>query len=105
MIRHPDLYYLYTECAANPILIQQYAEENIKPVLGQLKGIYKVELNGATPMEWQLEYDSDQLSRLGITLQAVQRAINRHYEKEFLGICSIEKGAEGRVDQTGTYIY
>ena len=81
---------------ANPILIQQYAEENIKPVLGQLKGIYKVELNGATPMEWQLEYDSDQLSHLGITLQAVQRAINRHYEKEFLGICSIEKGAEGR---------
>lgn len=81
---------------ANPILIQQYAEENIKPVLGQLKGIYKVELNGATPMEWQLEYDSDQLSRLGITLQAVQWAINRHYEKEFLGICSIEKGAEGR---------
>ena len=81
---------------ANPILIQQYAEENIKPVLGQLKGIYKVELNGATPMEWQLEYDSDQLSRLGITLQAVQRAINRHYEKEFLGICYIEKGAEGR---------
>lgn len=81
---------------ANPILIQQYAEENIKPVLRQLKGIYKVELNGATPMEWQLEYDSDQLSRLGITLQAVQRAINRHYEKEFLGICSIEKGAEGR---------
>ena len=81
---------------ASPILIQQYAEENIKPVLGQLKGIYKVELNGATPMEWQLEYDSDQLSRLGITLQAVQRAINRHYEKEFLGVCSIEKGAEGK---------
>ena len=81
---------------ANPILIQQYAEENIKPVLGQLKGIYKVELNGATPMEWQLEYDSDQLSRLGITLRVVQGAINRHYEKEFLGICSIEKGAEGR---------
>ena len=81
---------------ANPILIQQYAEENIKPVLGQLKGIYKVELNGATPMEWQLEYDSDQLSRLAISLSAVQRAINRHYEKEFLGVCSIEKGAGGK---------
>lgn len=81
---------------ANPILIQRYAEENIKPVLGQLKGIYKVELNGATPMEWQLEYDSEQLSRLGITLSAVQQAINRHYEKEFLGVCSIEKGAGGK---------
>ena len=81
---------------ANPILIQRYAEENIKPVLGQLKGIYKVELNGATPMEWQLEYDSEQLSRLGITLSAVQQAINRHYEKEFLGVCFIEKGAGGK---------
>ena len=77
---------------ANPILIQQYAEENIKPVLGQLKGIYKVDLNGATPMEWQLEYDSEQLARLGITLTAMQQAITRHYEKEFLGVCSIEKG-------------
>lgn len=81
---------------ANPILIQRYAEENIKPVLGQLKGIYKVELNGATPMEWQLEYDSEQLSHLGITLSAMQQAINRHYEKEFLGVCSIEKGTDGR---------
>lgn len=81
---------------ANPILIQRYAEENIKPVLGQLKGIYKVELNGATPMEWQLEYDSEQLSRLGISLSAMQQAINRHYEKEFLGVCSIEKGTDDR---------
>lgn len=81
---------------ANPILIQQYAEENIKPVLGQLKGIYKVELNGATPMEWQLEYDSRLLSRMGIMLTDVQAAINRHYEKEFLGICSIEQGTDGK---------
>lgn len=77
---------------ANPVLIQRYAEENIKPALGQLGGIYKVELSGATPMEWQLEYDSEQLSRLGITLSQVQSAITGHYEKEFLGICPIERG-------------
>ena len=47
-------------------------------------------------MEWQLEYDSEQLSRLGITLGDVQVAINRHYEKEFLGICSIEKGPDDK---------
>lgn len=81
---------------SNPILIQRYAEENIKPILGQLKGIYKVELNGATPMEWLLEYDSEQLSRLGITLSAVQQAVNCHYEREFLGVCSIEKGTGGK---------
>lgn len=81
---------------AAPILIQRYAEEHIKPVLGQLKGVYKVELTGATPMEWQLEYDTEQLNRLGITLADIQTAINAHYEKEFLGLCSIEKGADGK---------
>ena len=80
---------------STPILIQRYAEENIKPVLGQLKGVYKVELTGATPMEWQLEYDNVQLSRLGITLSDIQNAISGHYDKEFLGICSIEKGTGG----------
>ena len=81
---------------STPILIQRYAEENIKPVLGQLKGVYKVDLTGATPMEWQLEYDNVQLAQLGITLQDIQSAISGHYDKEFLGICSIEKGDGGR---------
>ena len=81
---------------ATPILIQRYAEEHIKPVLGQLKGVYKVELTGATPMEWQLEYDAAQLDRLGITFSDIQSGINGHYEKEFLGICTIEKGDDGK---------
>lgn len=81
---------------ATPILIQRYAEEHIKPVLGQLKGVYKVELSGATPMEWQLEYDNVQLDQLGISLQDIQSGISGHYEKEFLGICSIEKGENGK---------
>ena len=79
-----------------PILIHRYAEEHIKPALGQLKGVYKVDLTGATPMEWQLEYDNVQLSQLNISLTDIQQAIYGHYEKEFLGICSIEKGKDGR---------
>ena len=81
---------------ATPILIQRYAEEHIKPALGQLKGVYKVELTGAMPMEWRLEYDNVQLTNLGVTMNDIQAAIAGHYEKEFLGICSIEKGAGGR---------
>lgn len=91
---------------ATPILIQRYAEENIKPVLGQLKGIYKVDLTGATPMEWQLDYDSRQLEQLGISLNDIQNAIGLHYDKEFMGVCSIEKGTDGmewiRVMRTST---
>lgn len=78
---------------ADPIMILRYAEENIKPVIGQIKGVDKVDLSGATPMEWQLEYDSDQLVRLGISPEQIRQAILLHYEKEYLGVCSIEKGA------------
>lgn len=81
---------------ATPVLIQRYAEEHIKPILGQLKGVYKVDLSGATPMEWQLEYDTEQLNRLGVTLADIQNAIYGHYEKEFLGICSVERGESGK---------
>ena len=77
---------------ADPILILRYAEKNIKPVIGQIKGVDKVELSGATPMEWQLEYDSNQLRQLGITPEQIREAIQMHYEREFLGICAIEKG-------------
>ena len=91
---------------STPILIQRYAEEYIKPILGQLKGIYKIELTGATPMEWQLEYDNRQLEQFGITLTEIQSAITQHYDKEFMGICSIERGTDGkewiRVTRTST---
>lgn len=75
---------------SSPILIQQYAEENIKPRLAQLPGIYQVSLSGATPMEWRLEYDSEQLRTLGVTVNQLQEAIRLHYRKEFLGTCDLE---------------
>ncbi len=75
---------------AVPILIQQYAEEHIKTRLAQLPGIYKIDLSGATPMEWQLEYDSERLSRLGVSLGEIQQAVARHYRKEFLGMSDLE---------------
>lgn len=58
-----------------PILIQQYAEEHIKTRLAQIPGIYKIELNGATPMEWRLEYDSEQLRHLGVSISEIQQAV------------------------------
>jgi len=78
---------------SSPILIQRYAEEQIKPRLAKLSGIYKIELSGATPMEWRLEYDSEQLRILGVTLADIQGAIKRHYNKEFLGTHNVETSA------------
>ena len=78
-----------------PIYIQQYAEEHIKPRLASLDGVYKVELSGATPMEWRLEYDSEQLRRLGIQISDIETAVRRHYQREFLGTHNMDTGQGG----------
>lgn len=78
---------------STPILIQRYAEEHIKPRLAQIAGIYKIELSGATPMEWRLEYDSERLRTLGVTLSQIRDAVRRHYRKEFLGTHNVDTGA------------
>ena len=75
--------------AATPIFIQRYAENQIKPRLSTIQGIYRIQVSGATPMEWRLEYDSRQLSELGITVQDIQEAISTYYQKEFLGIANL----------------
>lgn len=81
--------------AATPIFIQRFAEDQIKPRLAGIPGIYRIDVRGATPMEWRLEYDSRQLVTLGITTEDIQSAINQYYKKEFLGTGNVKmKGQE-----------
>jgi len=81
--------------AAAPIFIQRYTENSIKPQLADIKGIYRIDISGAMPMEWQLEYDSRLLTELGVTVSAIREAINIHYRTEFLGVVtSHEDGVE-----------
>ena len=75
---------------ANPIVIQLYAENNIKPKLAQISGVNKIDVRGAMPMEWRLEYDYKQLETLGISVQDIQSAIRNAYNKEFIGTATID---------------
>ena len=68
-----------------PALIQQYAVEYIQPVLARIKGVYQVSVSGATPMEWQLEYDPHQLVTLGLTPGDIQSAIRGHFRTDHVG--------------------
>lgn len=81
---------------ANASEIQTFGEEYLKPILSQIPGVGNVELSGAQPMEWQLLYDIDQLSSLGITPSDIRQAISEHLGSEFLGIAAIDspKGEE-----------
>ena len=55
-----------------------------------------IDVSGATPMEWRLEYDSRQLRDLGITIEDIQSAISQYYKKEFLGTANMGQGDTGK---------
>jgi multidrug efflux pump subunit AcrB len=65
--------------------IMAYADNNIKPALSQIPDISQVELSGATPKEWRIEYDTKQLEALGISLSTIQSALSEYYNTEFIG--------------------
>lgn len=81
---------------SSPILIQQFAEEHIKTRLAQIPGIYRIGVTGATPTEWRLEYDSEQLRTLGIAVGDIQRAVRQHYEHDFLGVADMQSPTGGK---------
>lgn len=79
---------------ANPIVILQFAENIIKPKLAQIQGVNRIEVNGAMPMEWQVEYDYKQLETIGLTVQDIQSAINGYLNREFLGTATIDQSKQ-----------
>lgn len=80
--------------AANPIVIQKYAESTIKQRLSDIKGLYEIDVRGANPMEWQLFYDSDQLQTLGITINDIYKAVSMYYSTDFLGMAETQNNKD-----------
>lgn len=75
---------------ANPLVIQQFVETQVKPKLSQIEGVDRINVSGAAPMEWRLEYDYKRLDNLGISVHDIQQAVSDHLNKEHVGIVSIE---------------
>jgi multidrug efflux pump subunit AcrB len=71
---------------AAPYLIQKYAEKKISPLLTPIKGIEKVSVYGAMPMEWIMEYDTDLLKAQGLTANDIQAAIGLHFSTGDAGL-------------------
>ncbi len=74
------------QASANPAGIQLYAEEQIKPILAQIEGINRIAVYGASPYEWMVEYDAEQLQAIGMNPYSLQQAISRHYSVQSLGM-------------------
>lgn len=76
--------------AATPIVIQRYTENVIKTALSDIKGLYKIDVSGATPMEWQLEYDYRILESVGVTAGDIMQAVSQYYSTDFLGMAETQ---------------
>lgn len=76
--------------AATPIIIHRYTENVIKTALSDIRGLYKIDVTGATPMEWQLEYDYRTLETLGVTVNDIRNAVTSYYSTEYIGMAEVE---------------
>jgi len=69
----------------SPYFIKKYTENNLLPKLTTIKGVSQVNVYGAAPFEWVIEYNSDKLVQLQIGVGEVQQAINKYLQTQELG--------------------
>ncbi len=69
----------------SPFLIKKYTENHIVPKLSNIKGINQINVYGAAPFEWVLEYDNKKLIQLGVTVNDIETGINDYLKSQALG--------------------
>ncbi|AUP78493.1 efflux RND transporter permease subunit [Flavivirga eckloniae] len=65
--------------------IKKFTENNITPKLATIKGVNQINVYGAAPFEWVIEYDSKKLAQLSISVNDIQSGINQYLQKHELG--------------------
>lgn len=84
--KHKPLMTLQFNGNATPSTLQTYAEEQIKPKLAQIEGIYEVNVTGGNKQEWVLRYANEDLAHLGLQESDITGAVQRHFQQQNLGI-------------------
>ncbi|GGC50010.1 multidrug efflux pump protein [Parapedobacter defluvii] len=87
-----------------PQEIQRFVENNLKPQLGMIAGVNRVEVSGATPMVWQLTYDADQLNTHGIHVADIRNAIVNSLRTDFLDKAFVQSG-DGREEWVSVMLH
>ncbi|MCG8475785.1 MAG: efflux RND transporter permease subunit [Cytophagales bacterium] len=77
-----------------PFEIKKYVERKITPKLVELPGVNRVSVYGATPYEWEIEYDSEALRVLGLSVWDIRSAISTHFESRELGTAMFQPPGE-----------
>jgi len=91
--KHKPLMTLQFNGNAQPSLLQTYAEEQIKPKLAQIEGIYEIGVTGGNRQEWVLRYSTEQLAHLGLQESDLSRAVQQHFQQQNLGVALRSDGS------------
>ena len=84
---------------ASSSYIAEVAEEQIKPRIALIEGVYSVGITGANPQEWEIVYDQNKLTPLGINSTVIRTSISNYLmEREAGG--ATETSTEGSVKRT-----
>ncbi len=67
-------------------LIRQWIEKEIRPRLSTIDGINKIQISEGRQMEWNLEYDENKISAIGITYENILSAIQDYNHTTSLGL-------------------
>jgi multidrug efflux pump subunit AcrB len=71
---------------ANTSYIYTLAEEQIKPRISIIEGVYDINISGATPQEWEILYDQEKLTAISVSSSSISSSINKYLlEKEIGG--------------------
>lgn len=70
---------------ASPSYIYTMAEEELKPQIALVKGVYEVNIYGSTPLVWELTYDHDKMTSLNISPVDIRRAVSNFMLQEEAG--------------------
>lgn len=74
----------------SPYYIKKFTENHILPKLTTIKGVNKVDVYGAAPFEWIIEYDSKKLVQLHISVGDIQNSVRTYLQKRELGNALIQ---------------
>lgn len=69
----------------SPHYIKKYTETHILPKISTIKGVNQVTVYGAAPFEWVIEYDTNKLIQLNISVSDIEQAINTYLQVKELG--------------------
>ncbi len=69
----------------SPYLIKKYAQNHILQKLVTIKGINKAMVYGADPFIWVVQYNSDKLLELNLSVTDIEAAISQYFQKQQLG--------------------